>query len=122
MVLTDLNGNAIATPNLESVSYAAYISFDLFNGGLRINAPLVFSRDLKESVPTTTKLGIGEQINFTIDLIKLIPHDLVREFKCKQYETKDLKKEMEGVLRQLNSTSRQQRSKHGLRKLPAGAR
>lgn len=81
VVFTDINGNTIATPNLESVSYAAGISFDLFNGGLRINAPLVFSRDLKESALTNTKLGIGEQINFTIDLIKLIPHDLVREFK-----------------------------------------
>ncbi len=77
---TDLNGNLLAT-RIEALTYAAGFSFQLFNGAFSLNLPLVMSESLTNNPLSGQKLGVLDQISFSIDLFKLNPYDLVRELK-----------------------------------------
>jgi len=81
LLLADINGLPFAAAQLEALTYAAGISFQLMNGAFSVNIPLVMSNSLTNNPITGESLGIVDQISFSIDLFKLNPYDLVRELK-----------------------------------------
>lgn len=81
ILFNDPLGLPLAPAELEAVTYAAGISFQLFNGAFSLNVPLVMSSSLTNNPLSGQTLGIVDQISFSIDLFKLNPYDLVRELK-----------------------------------------
>lgn len=77
----DLAGNPILVGEHEAVTYAGGIAFQLFGGAFSVNVPLLMSKSLTTNPISGQTLGIGDQINFSIDLFKLNPYDLVRALK-----------------------------------------
>jgi len=81
ILFADPLGLPFAPAQLEALTYAAGISFQLKNGAFSVNFPLLMSESLTNNPLTGETLGIVDQISFSIDLFKLNPYDLVRELK-----------------------------------------
>lgn len=81
ILFNDPLGLPFAPAQLEAITFAAGISFQLFNGAFSVNVPLLMSESLTNNPLSGETLGIGDQISFSIDLFKLNPYDLVRELK-----------------------------------------